>query len=701
MSTGHHPPNVYLASPDPRSGKSAVAAGLLEEKKRQFARVGVFRPIVRSDGVRDHILAMLLEHLDGSLDYADAYGITYDDMVRDPQASMSLIVDRFHRVAARCDAVLVVGSDYTDVAGPTELAYNATIAANLNAPVVLAVGARGRTPAQVKQVAEVASAEIHAHHAHVAAVVANRCAPQDREEIGRELSADGVPAFTFPEISLLSSPSVRDVMRVLDARLLVGDEELLDREAEHMLVGAMGIEHLIERLKEGSFVITPSDRSDAVVALLAAHSSPDFPALSGVALNGPEELKPNVYNLVSSLARSLPILRTELGTFTAATAVAGTRGTLATGSQRKIDLSRRAFEEAVDSDVLLAALDVEPAKVVTPLMFEHMLYERARAERRRIVLPEGNDDRVLRAASTVLARGVADLVILGVETTVRQRAAELGLDLTEAAVLDPTTSDYLEEFATVYTELRKHKGMTVERAREIVQDVSYFGTLMVHLGYADGMVSGAAHTTAHTIKPSFETIKTTPGVSVVSGCFFMCLADQVLVYADCAVNPDPNAEQLADIAISSARSAVQFGVEPRIAMLSYSTGESGHGADVDKVRRATELVRERAPELVVEGPIQYDAAVDPGVAAAKMPGSPVAGQATVLIFPDLNTGNNTYKAVQRSANAVAVGPVLQGLAKPVNDLSRGATVKDIITTVAITAIQAQDSAGPRSDEERN
>jgi len=691
---------VYLAAPEGNIGKSTIALGLIDMFATRVQRVGVFRPVV--SGPDDGVLQVLLRHDGVDLTYEDCVGVTYDDVHADPEAALDAILTKARALAERCEVLVAVGSDYTDVAGPTELAFNATIAANLNAPVVLAVGARERTPAQVKQVADVAIAEILAHHAHVAAVFANRCAPQDQRAIAAELSSEGIPAFTFPEISLLSSPSVRDVMRVLDAHLLVGDEELLDREAEHMLVGAMGIEHLIERLKEGSFVITPSDRSDAIVALLAAHSSPDFPTLSGVALNGPEELKPNVRNLVSSLARSLPILRTELGTFTAATAVAATRGTLATGSQRKIDLARRTFEETVDPAVVLAALDVEPVKVVTPLMFEHMLYERARAQKRHIVLPEGDDDRVLRAASTVLSRGVARLTILGVESAVRQRAGELGLDIAEATILDPATSAYLEEFAQVYTELRKHKGMTVERAREIVQDVSYFGTLMVHLGYADGMVSGAAHTTAHTIKPSFETIKTTPGVSVVSGCFFMCLADQVLVYADCAVNPDPNAEQLADIAISSARSALQFGVEPRIAMLSYSTGSSGKGEDVDKVRRATELVRERAPELVVEGPIQYDAAVDPGVAAAKMPGSPVAGQATVLIFPDLNTGNNTYKAVQRSAGAVAVGPVLQGLAKPVNDLSRGATVKDIITTVAITAIQAQDSSGPLApDEERN
>lgn len=682
--------SVYLASPEGNTGKSTIALGLLDLFTARVQKVGVFRPVVAAHG-SDRVLELLLRHDGVDLDYDACVGVTYEQVHADADAALDTILTKARALAEECQVLIVVGSDYTDVAGPTELAFNARVAANLGAPVVLVLGAQGRTPAQVKQVSEVAIGELASHHARVAGIVANRCDPDAIGDYRTELDAD-VPVWTFPEVPLLSAPSVRDLMVALDGEMVAGEESLLDREAEHMLVGAMGINHMLDRLQEGSFVITPADRGDAIVALLAAHTAGDFPTLAGIALNGGFDLDPQIDRLVRSLGERLPILRTDLGTFTAAKVVAGTRGLLSSGTQRKVELARSSFEAHVDADAVLAALDVEASDVVTPLMFEHMLYERARGERRHIVLPEGGDDRVLRAASTVLSRGVADLTILGVEQQVRQRAVELGLDLTAATVVDPATSDLLEQLAHEYARLREHKGMTVERAREIVIDVSYFGTLMVHLGLADGMVSGAQHTTAHTIRPSFETIKTAPGVSIVSSCFFMCLADKVLVYADCAVNPDPDAEQLADIAISSARSAVQFGVEPRIAMLSYSTGESGSGADVEKVRAATELVRQRAPELVVEGPIQYDAAVDPGVAASKMPGSPVAGQATVLVFPDLNTGNNTYKAVQRTSGAVAVGPVLQGLNKPVNDLSRGATVKDIITTVAITAIQAQDAA---------
>jgi phosphate acetyltransferase len=322
-------------------------------------------------------------------------------------------------------------------------------------------------------------------------------------------------------------------------------------------------------------------------------------------------------------------------------------------------------------------------------MFEYGLLERARSNQKHIVLPEGNDDRILRAAHTLLARDVAKLTILGETFEVRSRAIELGLDISQAEVLSSHDPVLGLKFAEEYARLRAHKGVSLDQARETVADVSYFGTMMVHMGLADGMVSGAMHTTAHTIRPGFEIIKTKPDVNVVSSVFLMALQDRVLVYGDCAVIPDPDASQLADIAISSTETALQFGIDPRVAMLSYSTGESGSGADVDKVREATALVRSRRPDLLVEGPIQYDAAADAAVGASKMPGSEVAGRATVFIFPDLNTGNNTYKAVQRSAGAVAIGPVLQGLNKPINDLSRGALVQDIVNTVAITAIQAQ------------
>jgi phosphate acetyltransferase len=701
--------SIYIASPEGETGKSAVALGVLELLVRQVQRVGVFRAVSRvpsrphddaTPSERDHVLEMLIEHDGVGLSYEESVGVTYDDVHADPEAALSLIVARYHEVAARCDVVVVVGSDYTDVSGPTELAFNARVAANLDSPVLLVVSGRERTPDEVRTLVRLSVGELHANHAQPVGVVVNRA-----EWVGvvgevdlASLAADEhLPVWSIPEEPFLQAPTVDQLRRAVGGELLLGDADLMAREALDVLVGAMTFEHMLDRLTDGAVVITPGDRTDVVLGLLAVQSATAFPSIAGIILTGGYVPEGAPGRLISALEPHVPIITTGLGTFRAARAAAGTRGAVTSTSTRKLDTALALFEKNVDGEALLARLDVPRTPVVTPLMFEYELIERARDDRRRVVLPEGDDDRILRAASTVLARSIADLVILGDETRIRSRATELGLDIGAATVISPTDQAYVERFAMEYAGLRAHRGMTVERAREIVTDVSYFGTMMVHLGLADGMVSGAAHTTAHTIRPSFEIIKTAPGVSVVSSVFLMCLTDRVLVYGDCAVIPDPTATELADIAISSSATAVQFGVEPRIAMLSYSTGTSGSGADVDKVREATDLVRQRRPDLSVDGPIQYDAAVDASVAASKLPESSVAGRASVFVFPDLNTGNNTYKAVQRSAGAVAVGPVLQGLNKPVNDLSRGALVQDIVNTVAITAIQAQGASSPEPE----
>ncbi|OZC47521.1 phosphate acetyltransferase [Rhodococcus sp. WWJCD1] len=687
-----YPSSIYIASPEGDSGKSTIALGVLQMLAATAARVGVFRPIARSTDEPDYILELLVEHTTADLTYEQSLGVTYEQVHTDQDAALSEIVNRYHEVAAQCDAVVIVGSDYTDVGSPSELGFNARIAVNLGAPVLLALRGSDRAPDEIAQLAALCQAELRQHHAHLAAIVANRCAPDDLDAVTDALASVGVPAWSLPEIPLLVAPTMAELLDAVDGTLYSGDSSLLQREALRVMVGGMTAEHILERLTEGVVVIAPADRSDVLLALVNAHEAEGFPSLAGIIMNGGIEPHPAIARLVAGLGPRLPILTTDLGTFDTASAAAQTRGRVAVGSQRKVDTALGLMEQRVDAKTLLGRLDIAIPTITTPQMFEYQLIHRARADRKHIVLPEGGDDRILRAAGRLLQRQVADLTILGEEGPVRRRASELGVDLDKATVLDPNNCEYTEDFAAEYTELRKHKGMTIERAREIMADISYFGTMMVHKGIADGMVSGAAHTTAHTIKPSFEIIKTTEGVSTVSSIFLMCLSDRVLAYGDCAVVPDPTAEQLADIAVSSAQTAAQFGIEPRVAMLSYSTGESGSGADVDKVRQATAIVRERNPELLVEGPIQYDAAIEPSVAASKLPDSEVAGRATVFIFPDLNTGNNTYKAVQRSAGAVAVGPVLQGLRKPVNDLSRGALVEDIVNTVAITAIQAQGIA---------
>ncbi len=659
--------------------------------------MGVFRPVARSSDERDYVLEMLLAHDGVDLGYEECIGVSYEDVHENPDAALSEIVSRYKAVERRCDAVVIVGSDYTDVGSPTELGYNARIAANLGAPVLLVLGGQqpdehgSRTAEDMRQMLSLAKPELENAHATVIGVVINRTDPALLGEAVAALSADsgGVPVWAIPEDPFLIAPTVASIMEAVEGTLIKGDPAMLDRESLGVVVAAMSMENVLTRLVEGTVVVMPGDRADVLLAVLMANASETFPSLAGIILNGGFDLLPQIARLIDGFDNSLPIIRNSLTTYETALRITQTRGRLAADSQRKYDTALALFEQYVDSAVLLKLLDVSRSDVVTPLMFEYDLLDRARSKPQHIVLPEGEDDRILRAASTLLRRGVARLTILGDEGEIRSRATELGLDIGAAAILSPRDPELLERFAQEYVRLRSHKGVQLEEARERVADVSYFGTMMVHLGLADGMVSGATHTTAHTIRPSFEIIKTNPGVSVVSSVFLMCLEDRVLVYGDCAVNPDPNAEQLADIAISSATTAAQFRIEQRVAMLSYSTGASGAGADVDKVRAATELVHERRPDLKVDGPIQYDAAVDASVGKTKMPGSEVAGRATVFVFPDLNTGNNTYKAVQRSAGAIAIGPVLQGLRKPINDLSRGALVQDIVNTVAITAIQAQ------------
>ena len=692
--------SVYVASPEGLTGKSAVALGLLDALIREVGSVGVFRPLTTLGGSGpddevDHIVDMLVNQPGTAQTYDEAIGVTYAQAHDDPDEALHVIVERFGRLAARFEVMLVLGSDYTDVSTGTELSFNARVAANLGSAVVLVVHGRERTPEQIRVTAETALAELKANHAHAVAVIANRVEPQDVEVVRAALAELRYPVTAaLPENALLAAPSFRALVEAVHGRLALGNEAWMDRDSLGLVVAAMSLPNVLTRLRTDVTVISPSDRTDLVPGLMLAHQSGTFPSLAGIILTGGYEIPEPIARLSVGVQQDLPIALTADDTFRTAQQAMQVRGPLTKTSRNKIETARRLFSEQVDQDALLRAIDVSASEVRTPLMFEFQLMERARSDRRHIVLPESGDDRILTAADILLRRGVADLTLLGDENKVRGRASVLGLDLDDARVVSPTDVGLVERFAEAYTELRAHKGMVLERAREVVTDISYFGTMMVQLGLADGMVSGAAHTTAHTIRPALEFIKTADGVKTVSSVFLMCLADRVLVYGDCAVIPDPTAQQLADIAISSAQTAQQFGIDPRVAMLSYSTGTSGTGADVEKVRAATELVAKRAPDLRLVGPIQYDAAIDPVVGRAKMPDSDVAGRATVFVFPDLNTGNNTYKAVQRSANAVAIGPVLQGLRKPVNDLSRGALVDDIVNTVAITAVQAQGNSTP-------
>ncbi|MBP0449690.1 phosphate acetyltransferase [Kitasatospora sp. RG8] len=702
--------SVYVTGINRGDGRQAVELGVMELLTRQVDRVGVFRPLVHAHAPgepgSDHVVELLRTRYRLDLGPAELYGLTYEEAAALQAAQgqdelVSVLVDRFRAVERRCQAVLVLGTDFADTNIPDELAFNARLANEFGAAVLPVVGGHAEDAQAV--IAEVRNA----HRAYTdlgcatLAMITNRVAPGAKQRIQRTLTEKlPVPAYVIPEEPALAAPTVAQLVEATGAEVLIGDAAGLARDVRGFVFGGAMLPTFLDALTEGALVVTPGDRADLVIGSLAAHAA-GAPPIAGVLLTLGQHPGPNVMALAARLAPGTPVAVVPEGSWPTAATLTHLEGKLSSASPRKAEIALGLFELHVDTAELTTRIEVGRSERVTPMMFEHELLERARSSRRHVVLPEGTEERVLRAAEILLRRNICDLTLLGDADAVRRKAAALGIglpaeepdvDRAQVRIVDPATSPLRRQFAELYARLRAHKGMTVERALDVVTDVSYFGTLMVQEGIADGMVSGAQHSTAATIRPAFEVIKTSPGAAIVSSVFFMCLADRVLVYGDCAVNPDPDARQLADIAIQSAATAAQFGVEPRVAMLSYSTGTSGSGADVDKVRKATEIVRELRPDILVEGPIQYDAAVDAHVAAAKLPGSPVAGRATVLIFPDLNTGNNTYKAVQRSAGAVAVGPVLQGLRKPVNDLSRGALVEDIVNTVAITAIQSQERA---------
>ncbi|MEU9268755.1 phosphate acetyltransferase [Streptomyces sp. NPDC048251] len=684
--------SVYVTGIDRGDGRQVVELGVMELLTRQVDRVGVFRPLVH-DGP-DRLFELLRARYRLAQDPATVYGMDYHEAsaLQAEQGTdelVSTLVERFHRVARDYEVVLVLGTDYADTQFPDELALNARLANEFGASVIPVVGGRKQTVESVFAETRNAYRAYEVLGCDVLAMVTNRVAPDDREEIAARLATRlPVPCYVLPDEPALSAPTVAQISHALGARVLLGDDSGLARDALDFVFGGAMLPNFLNALTPGCLVVTPGDRADLVIGSLAAHSA-GTPPIAGLLLTLDEVPSAEILTLAARLAPGTPVVSVPGNSFLTAERLFSLEGKLNAATPRKAETALGLFERHVDTVDLLSRVSAPSTDRLTPMMFEHKLLEQARVDKRRVVLPEGTEERVLHAAEVLLRRGVCDLTLLGPVDQIRKKAADLGIDLGDCSLIDPATSELRDSFAEKYARLRAHKGVTVELAYDVVSDVNYFGTLMVQEGLADGMVSGSVHSTAATIRPAFEIIKTKPDADIVSSVFFMCLADKVLVYGDCAVNPDPNAEQLADIAIQAAATAAQFGVEPRIAMLSYSTGTSGSGADVDKVREATKLVRERRPDLRIEGPIQYDAAVEPTVAATKLPGSEVAGQASVLIFPDLNTGNNTYKAVQRSAGAIAVGPVLQGLRKPVNDLSRGALVQDIVNTVAITAIQAQ------------
>ena len=693
--------SLYIAGAGSGSGKSAVVLGFMEMLSAVNRKVGFFRPIVRKSVEQDDLTNLIRSRYNLPFPPEMLYGCTsdtaaelvacgrYDDLLK-------LILGKFKALEERCDLVVCSGTDYDGAVPSLEFDFNADLANNFGCLIVAVVKGYHRSLDETLDAVRMAHESLVDRGGDLLATVVNRVPPEHLESLrarARAVLPETETVYVLPEQASLGMPTVGEVRQQLGASCMCGEGDAQNQVVTNYKVAAMEIPEFLNYLEDGCLIITPGDRSDIILASLLADVSSTFPRVAGLLLTGGLRPAENVQKLLEGLRRTkVSILSVPTDTFTTALNVNRVESTILAGDDRKIAAALGLFEQNVEIEDLRQRIAVRHSDRRTPLMFEYELIHRAKSRRQRIVLPEGTDHRILKAAEILTLRGVAELTLLGDPDKVQRRMRELGLKVGDIAILDPRNDPRRDEFAAVYFGLRKHKGISEQMAYDAMEDLSYFGTMMVHLGQADGMVSGAVHTTQHTIRPAFEIVKTRPGVRLVSSVFFMCLADQVLVYGDCAVNPNPNAEDLADIAITSAGTAAAFGIEPRIAMLSYSTGASGKGEDVERVREAVSIAHRLRPDLKLDGPIQYDAAIDDSVGRSKMPDSEVAGHATVFIFPDLNTGNNTYKAVQRSAGAVAIGPVLQGLNKPVNDLSRGCTVTDIVNTVAITAIQAQDAA---------
>lgn len=694
--------NLYITATESKSGKSAIVLGMMQLLLRHVRKVAFFRPIISPpvQGNRDHDINLVLTHFELDIPYEDTYAYTLNNargLMNSGQHETMLdtILKKYKQLESKYDFILCEGTDFMGKDPTFEFDLNADIAANISSPVLIVANASDKSAQEIIASTQLTLDQLDEKGLDVVACFVNRAQVTEREEsqiasslLSRDNSTNPLVTYVLPEEHSLGKPSVGDVKNWLKAQVLYGHGRL-DSLVDDYLIAAMQVGNFLEHIGHGSLIITPGDRADIVLACLASRFSSSYPDISGMVLTGGLEVPVSIHRLIEGWTGvPIPILTVQDHTFKTIQVLADLYGKIEPADTRKINTAIGHFEACVDSREIEARIVNLRSTKITPKMFEYNLIERAASRRMHIVLPEGNEERILRAADVLLRRNVADITLLGNASEVAAKISELGLDL-DVSIVQPNLSPKFEEYVRMYFDLRKKKGISMEQANDTMSDPTYFGTMMVHTGDADGMVSGSINTTAHTIRPAFEFIKTKPGASIVSSVFLMCLKDRVHVFGDCAINPNPTAEQLADIAISSAHTARIFGIEPKVAMLSYSTGSSGKGADVDKVMEATRIAQERAPDLLLEGPLQYDAAIDPDVARTKLPNSRVAGHATVFIFPDLNTGNNTYKAVQRAADAVAIGPVLQGLNKPVNDLSRGCTVADIVNTVAITAIQAQ------------
>lgn len=693
---------IYISTMENQSGKSIVTLGLMTLLMGRVAKVGYFKPIIsdlRDNGTSNHI-DLVRSHFKLDIPYNECYAYTKSQVLENRHSGkidvvIDTIIDRYKKLEEKYDFILVEGTDFSGEGVATELEINTEIAKNLGIPTIIVESGVGKSMEDFTNNLLATADLFNSKDVEVLAVIANKLQPQNldwvKDELQKKLPSK-VLVYTIPIIEALKYPTIKEVMQAVNAKILIGDDTCQNNTVANIIIGAMQLRNFLNFITEKTLIVMPGDRADLLLGSIQAHISKNYPSLSGIILSGNLLPEDSILKLLDGLGCTVPILTVENNTFNTATTLNQIKPQIHGENKEKIEASISTFEKYTNADEFANALITFETKGITPRMFQYNLLKKAQKNKKHIVLPEGYDERVLTAAARIIQQNIADITILGEKEKVQRKIIELGLkfELEKVEIINPVTSEYYQDYVNTYFELRKHKGINMAIAEDKLSDVSFFGTMMVYKGHADGMVSGAVHTTQHTITPALQFVKTKPGISLVSSIFFMLLDDRVSVMGDCAVNPNPTAAELAEIAISTADSSKVFGIEPKVAMLSYSSGTSGVGEDVDKVREATEIVKIKRPDILIEGPIQYDAAVDMKVGQQKIPGSLVAGQASVLIFPDLNAGNNTYKAIQRETGAIAIGPMLQGLNKPVNDLSRGCTVDDIFNTIIITAIQAQD-----------
>ncbi|STX38470.1 phosphate acetyltransferase [Legionella feeleii] len=680
---------IYLTGIEKRPGKSFVSLGFLSALKEQQNSIQCFKLFSESDESQIPLLqAVAGQSLTPIMDVNKAIAL----MRTQPEDLLSAVLEAT-KTQNQDDLIYFEGSDFESDNDVFEYQFNLTLAHQLNCDVVLVVSAKDRTLDHTLSILKTALEVSKKTHARVVGVIINQVSPSDEIEAS-ELFNKQLPKLAFtailPEFESLANPSVRDIMTTLDAKILCGESEL-HRPVRQFTIAAKTVSNFLQsRLdRSGMLIITPDDRIDILLGSLLADQSAYYPKIAGIVLTGGEMPGTAICEILAGLDHPFPVLLTALKTYETATTLFSAKFSLSESNPDKVKTAIETMRPYLHEPLTKLLSDKSVKPQLSPAVFLYELIHRAKQLKRHIVLPEGDDARILIAADHLLKRNIVRITLLGKTEKINLLAKRLDLNLSNATIIDIEKSAKRESYAQQYYQLRQHKNVNLPIALERMTDINYFAAMMVYCGDADGMVSGAAHTTADTVRPALEIIKTKPGVSKVSSIFIMCMPARVLIYGDCAINPEPDSQTLAEITAQAAQIAKNLGIEPKVALLSYSSGDSGKGESVEKVAKAMEIVKKQQPDLLAEGPIQYDAAVDPEVAAKKLPHSKLAGDATVLIFPDLNTGNNTYKAVQRESGALAIGPVLLGLNKPVNDLSRGCTPQDIINTILVTAIQAQ------------